>query len=116
MSRLRRWCVMSAALMLVMGLTFSGGCQSGESTASANGEAEVSASYDPQEGMTRDEIREMYRGEPDRRSVGSDGSEVWTYHVNAGEAWIPFNFGYRPRYHVIHFDAEGTVERYVRDD
>ncbi len=62
---------------------------------------------DPEKGMTREQVRAMY-GKPDRESTGSDG-EMWYYNVNAGSAYIPFNYGYRPKVRTIIFNAEGKV-------
>lgn len=105
-----------ALLALFAVVTFSAGCgSSGEtvdSDASADASEEEYTEYAPQEGMTKDEIAQMYGGQPDQKTVNSDGSETWRYHVNAGAAWIPYNFGYRPQYHVIHFNTEGRVRAY----
>lgn len=68
---------------------------------------------DPEVGMTQAEIIELYEGEPDSKNTSSDGGEVWTYHMNAGAAFIPWNFGYRPEYDVITFDADGKVTSFV---
>ena len=61
----------------------------------------------PEKGMTKEQIIEMY-GKTDNVAVGSDG-ETWTYHLNMGEQFIPFNFGYRPKLRIINFDKEGKV-------
>ncbi len=65
---------------------------------------------DPEKGMTREQVRAMY-GKPDRESTGSDG-ESWHYTVNAGQAYIPFNFGYRPKIRTIIFDKDGKVSNW----
>jgi hypothetical protein len=61
----------------------------------------------PEVGMSKDQIIAMY-GKTENIQVSSEG-EVWTYNLNMGEAFIPFNFGYRPKTRVIHFDKEGKV-------
>jgi len=58
----------------------------------------------------------MYQGEPDSVSRYSDGGEMWKYHMNAGEAWIPFNFGYRPEFHTLHFNDQDELVRWQRTD
>lgn len=99
------------AMSLAAGLVLGAGCAS-SSTSDTDAEAAPEVVYDPQLGMTKEQIKTMYQGEPDRKARSSDGSEVWTYHTNAGAAFIPFNYGYRPEYHVIHFNGEGVVVKY----
>ncbi len=36
----------------------------------------------------------------------------WIYHLNMGEAFIPFNFGYRPKIRIVNFDKDGKVARW----
>lgn len=57
--------------------------------------------------MTKAQIIEMY-GPTNNQQVSSQG-ETWIYNLNMGEAFIPFNFGYRPKVRVINFDPEGKV-------
>src|SRR6266536_2914085 len=55
----------------------------------------------------KDQIVAMY-GKTDNVQMSSEG-ETWIYHLNMGEAFIPFNFGYRPKIRIINFDKEGKV-------
>jgi len=64
----------------------------------------------PEVGMTKAQIIAMY-GKTDNIQTGSDG-ETWIYHLNMGEAFIPFNFGYRPKMRMITFDQDGKVARW----
>lgn len=66
---------------------------------------------DPALGQTKDEIMALY-GKPDNVSISSDG-EVWSYHVNRGAQFIPYNFGYRPKYRVVTFNKEGKVAHWT---
>ena len=61
----------------------------------------------PEVGMTKDQIIGMY-GKTDNIRASSDG-ETWIYNLNMGEAFIPFNFGYRPKVRIITFDRDGKV-------
>ena len=61
----------------------------------------------PEVGMTKEQVSTLY-GKPDHTSVSSEG-ETWSYNVNAGQAWIPFNYGYRPKFRVITFNKDGKV-------
>ena len=65
---------------------------------------------DPEIGMTKDQIVAMY-GKTDNIQSSSDG-ETWIYHLNMGEAFIPFNFGYRPKIRIIQFDKDGKVSHW----
>lgn len=62
---------------------------------------------DPELGMTKDQIIAMY-GKTDNIQTSSEG-ETWIYRLNMGEAFIPFNFGYRPKIRIIQFDKDGKV-------
>jgi hypothetical protein len=64
----------------------------------------------PEVGMTKAQILAMY-GKTDNVQMGSDG-ETWIYNLNMGEAFIPFNFGYRPKMRMITFDQDGKVARW----
>jgi hypothetical protein len=75
--------------------------------AASEKKAEKAPEKPPEKGMTKEQILQMY-GKTDNVTVGSDG-ETWTYHLNMGEAFIPFNFGYRPKLRIINFDKEGKV-------
>lgn len=101
--------------MFGLSLTAVVGCSS---TDEVEGDDVVAAEEDrewkdPEVGMTKAEILELYEGEPDSKQTSSDGGEVWTYHMNAGAAWIPYNFGYRPEYDVITFDPDGKVASFT---
>jgi hypothetical protein len=62
----------------------------------------------PEVGMTKDQVVAMY-GKTDNMRVSSDG-ETWIYNLNMGEAFIPWNFGYRPKMRIIDFDKDGKVK------
>jgi hypothetical protein len=66
---------------------------------------------DPAIGQTKDEIMALY-GKPDSVSISSDG-EVWSYHVNRGAQFIPYNFGYRPKFRTVTFNKEGKVAHWT---
>ncbi len=61
----------------------------------------------PELGMTKAEALARY-GKTDNIAQSSRG-EVWTYHLNMGEAFIPYNFGYRPKLRILTFDADGKL-------
>jgi hypothetical protein len=61
----------------------------------------------PEIGMTKEQVVAMY-GKTDNIQASSEG-ETWIYHLNMGEAFIPFNFGYRPKLRIIQFDPDGKV-------
>ena len=65
----------------------------------------------PEVGMTKEQISGMY-GKADSVTTSSDG-ESWSYHVNRGEAFIPFNFGYRPKFRMVTFDKDGVVTHWA---
>jgi len=97
--------VKTKILIVLTSLTLSGGCasdKSGSDTSSAQQKQK-----DPEVGMTKDQIVAMY-GKTDNVQVSSEG-ETWIYHLNMGEAFIPFNFGYRPKIRIINFDKDGKV-------
>lgn len=102
-------------VVMGLGLGVGGGCSSTGGSGSAADEQPAKV-FDIKEGMTRDEVVAMYEGEPNSKTRNSDGSETWTYHTNAGEAWIPFNYGYRPEYHRINFSPDGIVTSYSLED
>jgi hypothetical protein len=64
----------------------------------------------PEVGMTKDQVIALY-GKTDNKNMTSEG-ETWVYNLNMGEAFIPFNFGYRPKTRMIYFDKEGKVARW----
>lgn len=65
----------------------------------------------PEIGQTKDQVMQTY-GKPDSVSISSDG-EVWSYHVNRGAQFIPYNFGYRPKFLVVTFNKEGNVAHWT---
>lgn len=109
--------------MVGLSMTLAVGCTSTEETKDDDvASAEVTETTevteekvwkDPEVGMTQAEIIELYEGEPDSKNTSSDGGEVWTYHMNAGAAFIPWNFGYRPEYDAITFGPDGKVTSFV---
>lgn len=111
----RSWFTLAAVLM-AMGLGIVGGCSSSGGTEGSADADEPEKVFMIKEGMTMAEVVDMYEGEPDTKTKNSDGTETWRYHTNAGEAFIPFNYGYRPEYHHVTFSADGKVTSYSMDD
>src|SRR5437016_5619576 len=64
----------------------------------------------PEVGMTKEQVVALY-GKTDNIQASSEG-ETWVYNLNMGEAFIPFNFGYRPKTRIIQFDKDGKVVRW----
>jgi hypothetical protein len=93
--------VMAIAALLV------GGCAS-DNAGSQPKAASQANEKTPEVGMTKDQVIALY-GKTDNIGMSSDG-EMWTYHLNMGEQFIPWNFGYRPKTRVIQFDKEGKVK------
>ena len=58
-------------------------------------------------GMSKRQVEEMY-GEPSEVRRTARG-EVWQYRTNRGQAYIPYNFGYKPKMSTFTFDASGTL-------
>lgn len=83
-----------------------GGCAS-DNTGPQPKAAAQSNEKNPEVGMTKDEIVSLY-GKTDNMHVSSEG-ETWIYNLNMSEAFIPFNFGYRPKTRIIVFDKDGKV-------
>lgn len=92
---------------VVIAVSFAG-CASDNNSASEKPKQE--AQKDPEIGMTKDQVVALY-GTTDNKQVSSDG-EVWIYNLNMGEAFIPFNFGYRPKTRIITFDKDGKVSHW----
>jgi len=90
------------ALLMAAGLLV-GGCATDSSSQSAAKPSEKN----PEIGMTKEQVVGLY-GPTESRQMSSEG-ETWIYHLNMGEAFIPFNFGYRPKTRIIHFDKDGKV-------
>jgi len=93
-------------LFLVVGLGLAVGCASDNGGETKNTSAEQKQK-DPEIGMTKDQILAMY-GKTDNVRMSSEG-ETWIYNLNMGEAFIPFNFGYRPKTRIITYDKDGRV-------
>ena len=83
------------------------GCASDKS-ASEPKAAAGSQEKNPEVGMTKDQVEALY-GKTNNIRVGSDG-ETWVYNLNMGEAFIPWNFGYRPKTRIIEFGQDGKVK------
>ena len=64
-------------------------------------------------GMTKDDVRAKY-GEPGSITQTSNG-EQW-YYDNRGEAYIPFNFGYRYKFRSFLFGNDGRLKAFHVDD
>src|SRR5438128_3936118 len=95
-------------LVLLTCALLVGGCASdkaGSDTSSAQQKQK-----NPEVGMTKEQIIAMY-GKTDNMQVSSEG-ETWIYNLNMGEAFIPFNFGYRPKIRIIQFDKDGKVNKW----
>jgi len=83
------------------------GCASDNASSQPKPAAE-SKEKNPEVGMTKDQVIGLY-GKTDNVRVSSEG-ETWIYNLNMGEAFIPWNFGYRPKLRIIDFDKEGKVK------
>jgi len=93
-------------LLLALSLVFAGcASQSGDAPAQAKQKPEEK---NPEVGMTRDQVEQMF-GKTDNKNITSEG-ETWIYHLNMGEMFIPFNFGYRPKTRIINFGKDGLVK------
>ena len=93
------------ALLLATAFIFAG-------CASDNGGAAKPAAQNneknPEVGWSKEQVVALY-GKTDNVRVGSEG-ETWTYNLNMGEQFIPFNFGYRPKLRIIEFGKDGKVK------
>jgi hypothetical protein len=67
----------------------------------------------PTLGMTKDEIRAQY-GQPKRITQTPKG-EMWHYN-NSELAAIPFNFGFKLKWHQFTFDEQGKLIDFQVDD
>src|SRR5262249_25132224 len=85
------------------------GCASDEEEATKASQNEQTQK-NPEVGMTKEQVIALY-GKTDNIQASSEG-ETWIYRLNMGEAFIPFNFGYRPKIRVIVFDKDGKVIRW----
>ena len=95
-------------LTLALGLVFTG-CATTDSGSKPQAE-QKQPEKNPEVGMTKEQVIALY-GKTDNIQASSDG-ETWMYHLNMGEAFIPFNFGYRPKIRIVNFDRDGKVARW----
>ena len=95
--------------MLLTCVILAGGCATDNSGAGSSS-SQKPQQKDPEVGMTKDQVIAMY-GKTDNIQASSDG-ETWIYHLNMGEMFIPFNFGYRPKTRIVTFDKDGKVARW----
>lgn len=93
-------------LLLAAAFLFAG-CAS-DNTGSQSKPAAQSKDKVPELGMTKDQVIALY-GKTDNIRLSSDG-ESWVYNLNMGEAFIPWNFGYRPKLRIVDFDKDGKVK------
>jgi len=98
-----------AIIGLLIGSVLISGCAS-DSDKDAKQVQKQQQEQNPEVGMTKAQILAMY-GKTDNIQMGSEG-ETWIYHLNMGEAFIPFNFGYRPKMRIIIFDQDGKVSHW----
>lgn len=94
-------------LILLTCLALAGSCASDKGSGDAANAKQKQEEKNPEVGMTKEQVITLY-GKTDNVQMSSDG-EIWSYNLNMGEAFIPFNFGYRPRIRIIQFDKEGKV-------
>ena len=98
-------------VLLALGLILSGcATPSGDSKTQTQTPTETKqkpSDKNPEVGMTKDQVIQLY-GKTDTMNVSSEG-ETWVYNLNMGEAFIPFNFGYRPKTRLINFGKDGLV-------
>jgi hypothetical protein len=89
---------------------FFAGCASDNSTSSSSQPKPTAESKEknPEVGMSKDQVLAMY-GKTDNVRVSSEG-ETWIYNLNMGEAFIPWNFGYRPKFRIVDFDKDAKVK------
>lgn len=62
-------------------------------------------------GMTKAQVRQEFGEKPRNITTGSRG-ESWTYYLNEGEAWIPYNYGHRAKILTVYFDSNDRVKDY----
>ena len=98
-----------ACVVLVAGCATDNNGGNGDNNSQA-AKNKQSSEKKPELGMTKDEIIGMY-GKTDNIQSSSEG-ETWVYNMNMGEAFIPFNFGYRAKMRIITFDKDGKVVRW----
>ena len=96
-----------SVLMLATAFIFAG-CASDNGGSAAKPAAQSNNDKNPEVGWSKEQVVALY-GKTDNMRVGSDG-ETWMYNMNMGEQFIPFNFGYRPKFRIIEFDKAGKVK------
>jgi hypothetical protein len=67
----------------------------------------------PHVGMTKEEVLKNY-GQPGH-IIRTDEGEMWQYD-NLMMAAIPFNFGFKPKFHRFSFDKDGLVTKFSVED
>ena len=97
-----------SVITLAVGLVLTG-CATTASDSKPKAE-QKQPEKNPEVGMTKEQVLALY-GKTDNVQVSSEG-ETWIYHLNMGEAFIPFNFGYKPKIRMIYFDKDGKVARW----
>jgi len=97
--------LLAPLLVTVLGLWIAG-CATTDSDSKPKS-AQTKAEKKPEVGMTKTQVIDLF-GKTDNVHESSEG-ETWIYNLNMGEAFIPFNFGYRPKTRIINFDKEGKV-------
>jgi hypothetical protein len=99
----------ASMFILALGLAAAGitGCATNDSASSSKPAPAKASDQKPEVGMTKEQIIALY-GKTDNIQASSDG-ETWIYNLNMGEAFIPFNFGYRPKMRIINFGPTGIV-------
>ena len=70
--------------------------------------ADKPAEKNPEVGMTMDQVVALYV-KTENKQVSREG-ETWIYNLNMGEAFIPWNFGYRPKMRIVNFGMDGKVK------
>jgi hypothetical protein len=98
------------AVMLACAVVLAGGCATENGGDNSQQSQSKQSDKKPEVGMTKEEIIGMY-GKTENIQSSSDG-ETWIYNMNMGEAFIPFNFGYRPKTRIITFGPDGKVTRW----
>ena len=102
------------AFSTVVATSFLSGCASNSGNAKQDRNSAKSSDSEEKKirkGMTKAQVREEFGENPRNITTGTQG-ESWTYYLNEGEAWIPYNFGHRAKILTVHFNSEGRVKDY----
>ena len=94
-------------LLAALAALVATGCETTSNSGGSKPAAENKSEKNPEVGMTQDQVVALY-GKTDNKQVTSEG-ETWIYNLNMGEAFIPFNFGYRPKTRIVNFGKDGKV-------